>query len=83
LNFDRCGTIAATAPIPAAIIPSTDATIVGLSNSPPEDVTAGCTVATGEGVTVGRFVDFADDPEEEALNGGSVPNTSVTWPGTT
>jgi hypothetical protein len=84
LTFDRCGNIAANAPMHAAIIPSMDATIVGLSSSPPEDVAVGCTVTTDEEATVVVwFVDPVDDPEEDALKGGSVPNTSVTWPGTT
>jgi hypothetical protein len=52
LNFDRCGKIAANAPIHAVIIPSMDASIVGLFSNPPEDVDVGCTVVTGAGVTI-------------------------------
>jgi hypothetical protein len=77
LNFDRCGNIAATAPMLAATIPSIDATIVGLFSSPPEDVAVGCTVIPGAVVAVAWAVDPDDDPEEDALKGGSVPNTSV------
>jgi hypothetical protein len=83
LDFDRCGNIAANAPILAVTIPMRAARIVGLSRSPPEDVDVGCTVTPEAVVAVTWAVDPDDAPEEDALNGGSVPNTLVTGPGTT
>ena len=68
----------------AVAIPMRDATIVGLSSSPPDDVDVGCTVATDVGATVvGRVADPVDDENDDTLKGGSVPNTSVISPGTT
>ncbi len=78
--------IVAHAPMAAVIKPPIMAAMTeGFSSGPPDEVVAGCTVTSGSVVVtmtgVVRTVSgrVYDDPPR----GGSVPNSFVTWPGTT
>ena len=78
MDFARCGKIAANAPMPAVTIPISAARMVGLLSRSPDEVVVVCTGTVVAGTLVTAGDRLADGDDTEALNGGSVPKTSVT-----
>lgn len=76
----KCVKMVAPAPIEAVMIPMIAAITVGFSNGLEVDVAVGWTVATSAGVVTSAWV-VAESTCPPS--GCRVPNTWVTWPGTT